>query len=212
MNLPAEIKTIKESADFKLKEKGSLFIAVSEPILEEAHALTILSKVRKKYDDATHHCYSFKLQNGNFKYSDDGEPGGTAGIRIYNAQNRFDLTNLITIVIRYYGGTKLGVGPLGKAYYDAAFECLKNSIMEQRLLYRKIVIVYDFTHSKTLHHFVSKFKVVITKNEFDDRPKVFCLIQPTQIDTFSNELLKATQNKLEIKRTDEFSYLTSNSN
>lgn len=208
MSLPEKIKTIRHYSEFKLKEKGSLFLSICQPAQSEEEALTFLAKIRKQYYDATHHCYSYKFQNGNFKYSDDGEPNGTAGIRIYNAQNHFEVTNLITVVVRYFGGTKLGVGPLGKAYYDSAIECLNNSVIEQKELFHKIELSYDFTLSKTVHHFISKFKLIISKNDFDIRPKMVCLVRPSSEKEFTSEIIAASQNKIVITKTGEFCYIT----
>lgn len=210
MNLPERIKVIKGQVESKQKEKGSLFLAISQPVLTENDALAFLTKIKKQYYDATHQCYSYKFQNGTFKYSDDGEPNGTAGIRIYNAQNHFEVTNLITIVIRYFGGTKLGVGPLGKAYYDSAVECISNASIEEKELYNKIELVYDFALSKTIHHFVSKFKLIISQNDFDSKPKMTCLIQTAKYGSFSEELFAAAHNKIQIIPTEDFTYLTSN--
>jgi len=211
MNLPQTIKTIAQPTEFKLKEKGSLFLAISQPIQEEDEAINCLAKIRKQFYDATHHCSSYKLQNGIFKYSDDGEPNGTAGIRIYNAQNHLEVTNLITVVIRYFGGTKLGLGPLGKAYYESAVASLENSTIEKKDLYQKIEISYDFSLSKSVHHFVSKNKLIITKNDFKALPKMTCLILPANISSFNSEMMAATQNKILINLSDEFSYLNLNS-
>lgn len=208
MSLPEKIKTIKQSSEFKLKEKGSLFLCICEPVQTEEEAQNFLAKIRKQYYDATTHCYSYKFQNGTFKYSDDGEPNGTAGIRIYNAQNHFEVTNLVTAVVRYFGGTKLGVGPLGKAYYDSVTECLSNSLIEEKELFHKIELSYDFALSKTVHHFVSKFKLIISRNDFDTLPKMVCLVRPSQEKEFTLELTSASQNKIAIAQTGEFSYIT----
>lgn len=208
MDLPEKIKTIQQPSEFKLKEKGSLFLSLSEPVQTEEEALNFLQKIRKQYYDATHHCYSYKFQNGHFKYSDDGEPNGTAGIRIYNAQNHFEVTNIVTVVIRYFGGTKLGVGPLGKAYYDSAIECLSCSLIESKELFYKIEIHYDFALSKTVHHFVNKFKLIISKNDFDDKPKMTCFVKPSIQSDFTNELTAASQNKASIEQKGEFSYIS----
>ncbi|MFA7420009.1 MAG: YigZ family protein [Melioribacteraceae bacterium] len=211
MNLPETIKTIAQPTEFKLKEKGSLFLAISQPIQEEDEAINCLAKIRKQFYDATHHCSSYKLQNGTFKYSDDGEPNGTAGIRIYNAQNHLEVTNLITVVVRYFGGTKLGVGHLGKAYYESAIGCLETSTIEMKNLYRKIEISYDFSLSKSIHHFVAKHKLIITKNDFDALPKMTCLIIPASFALFHSEISAAAHNKAIINVTEEFSYINSNS-
>ncbi len=140
LRLPSIIKTPESESEFKLKEKGSSFISISGPIENEKEANTFLNSIRKKYYNASHHCFSYKLADGQFRYSDDGEPNGTAGIRIYNSQNYFGLTNLITVVVRYFGGTKLGVGPLGKAYYKSSSQNLASSTITEKHLYQQAEI------------------------------------------------------------------------
>ena len=112
-----EIKTIKKSAEVKFKEKGSLFLSKSYNITNVENVEDILNNLKKEFFDATHRCFAYRLNSvstaNNFRYSDDGEPSGTAGIRILNAIDHFELQNCLIAVIRYFGGTKLGVGPLG---------------------------------------------------------------------------------------------------
>lgn len=126
--------TIKSKSESKYKEKGSIFLAFAHPVNSISEFDGILHAYRKQFYDAVHHCSAFKLIDGSFKYSDDGEPNGTAGLRIYNAIEHAGLNNCAVIVVRYFGGVKLGTGPLGKAYYDTAIEALTNS--EKILLHR----------------------------------------------------------------------------
>ncbi len=190
MNLPLEIKTISHKTEFKLKEKGSIFIAKSFPINSEKEIEQELNSIKKEYYDATHHCYSYQLQNGNFKYSDDGEPNGTAGLRIYNAQNHFELKNILTIVIRYFGGTKLGVGPLGKAYYESAFGSLSNSRIKILQLYQSLIISYDYSQSKNIHYLINKYDIKIINNDFSQSPKIVAFINTKIVNQFEEEVKK----------------------
>jgi uncharacterized YigZ family protein len=207
MNLPDNIKTISSETEFRLKEKGSLFISISKPIQTEEDANSFLHAIRKKYYDATHHCYSYKLVNGNYKYSDDGEPNGTAGIRIYNAQNHFDLTNLVTIVIRFFGGVKLGVGPLGKTYYLSAIQNLENSPKQDLALYKTIEIEYPFELSQLVHYLIGKYQLIMTQNLFEIKPKMICSILNKSIEKFSSELSSGSKNEIEIKIMENHSYI-----
>ena len=144
MNIIKPINTLRETCETRLKEKGSLFISQAFNTSDIEECEKILTSVRKKYFDATHHCYAFKLNTGESRYSDNGEPNGTAGVRILNAIDHFDLTNLIVIVIRYFGGTKLGVGPLGKSYYESAFNTLKTAGIIVKNPYSGITITTNF--------------------------------------------------------------------
>ncbi len=204
--LPEQIKTISSESEFKLKEKGSTFISISKPIETDEEAVLFLTSLKKKYYDATHHCYSYQLVDGSFKYSDDGEPGGTAGKRIFNAQTHFGLTDLITVVIRYYGGIKLGVGPLGKAYYDSAIQNLESSKTEKKILHAQIEIEYEFEFSNLIHHLISKYELIIRNHLFEPRPTLICLIRYSVINQFSSELSSSSNNKISFYKTDRLCY------
>ncbi len=205
-NLPDTIKTINSEYEFRLKEKGSLFIGLSAQINSEEKAHKTLSSIQKKYYDASHYCYSYKLQNGEFRCTDDGEPKGTAGIRIYNAQNHFKLTNIITIVVRYFGGVKLGVGLLGKAYYESAFQNLRSAIITELSLYQGIELKYDFKFSDLVHRLISKYSILIEKNEFDPNPKMICNIESKRIEQLKKELESLSYSKIKLIVNDKFVY------
>ena len=137
------------------------------------------------------------------RYSDDGEPGGTAGVRILNAIEHFDLVDIIVVVIRYFGGTKLGVGPLGKAYYQSALEVLKQSEIIEKSLFKKIKIVYDYEQTSKIHHFISKYDAKNIVNGFIDKPFIECLVEIDKIDNMIAELIEATGNKIEAVKSDK---------
>ena len=154
--------------EFKFKEKGSIFLAQIFPAVDETEAANTLLTIKKKYYDATHNCYSYRIYPDIFKYSDDGEPNGTAGIRIFNALKHYNLYNCILIVTRYFGGTKLGVGPLGNAYYNSAIEVIKSANIEQKHLHNLIKIEFDFSLSKTIYHLIEEFNLKIDKTTYSD--------------------------------------------
>lgn len=206
-NLPYQIKTIAAESEVRFKEKGSMFIGLSSPINIEEEGINFLNSVKKKFYDATHHCFSYKLADGLFKYSDDGEPNGTAGIRINNAQNHFELTNIITIVVRYFGGVKLGVGPLGKAYYEAAIQNLEASKKIEKELYQKIELKYKFEQTKYVHHLISKFELVVNKNLFELSPIMHCSIKASRINEISSEINENYNPNLVLRITDNLFYL-----
>jgi len=205
--LPDKIKTIIKESEFRFKEKGSLFISLSYPVKSEEEAESFLLSVKKKYYDASHHCYSYRLTDGSFKYSGAGEPNGTAGIRIYNAQNHFELTSLLTIVVRYFGGIKLGVGPLGKAYYETAFNNLKSSETEERILYQSIQIKFDYDQTKSVHHLISKYQLLIEESIFDSMPVMNCLIPVIQIEKFISELKENYNCNIKVILSDEYKFI-----
>jgi len=112
MKLPLEIHTIEKANEVSTVINKSNFIAQVYPVSSEIEVKELISEVKKKYYDASHHCFAFKFADGTFRYSDAGEPNGSAGVRIMNAIDHFKLSNQLLIVSRIFGGVKLGVGPL----------------------------------------------------------------------------------------------------
>ncbi|MBE5781219.1 MAG: YigZ family protein, partial [Clostridiales bacterium] len=118
----AGYQTVKQQSYEELIEKKSRFIARCYPIESEEEALSILAAIRKEHHDATHNCWAYRLTpNGSIaRYSDDGEPGGTAGLPILNAITGRELTDVLVIVTRYFGGILLGAGGLVRTYGKSA--------------------------------------------------------------------------------------------
>ena len=201
-----EIVTIQSFHETSFKEKGSLFTAQAYPVSTGEDIVNILTDVKKKYYDASHHCFGYKLLDGQFKYSDDGEPSGTAGIRILNAIDHFELLNILVIVIRYFGGTKLGVGPLGKAYYSSAESVLSESKKTRKTAYRQIQITADFSHSSLLHKSFADFEMKIQDTKYGEKINFTCLIKPKFIENFSSYLTDKTSGSISINAGDEISY------
>ncbi len=204
--MPDQIKTIKSRTETKFKEKGSLFIGLAFPVKSANEAEEILNKIKKEYYDATHHCYAYQIMENTPRYSDDGEPSGTAGIRIYNAITHFELTNILVISIRYFGGTKLGVGPLGKAYYQSAFDTLSQSSIVIKKNFLKAKIGFDYSLISKIHHYLSQYSVRITENRFEENPVIIFNIQANEYENLLKEITDATkgQSSLEIIDSDLF--------
>ncbi len=207
MHYPDQIKTIEKFNQKSNKEKGSDFIGRVYPVEQENEMVETLNKVKKKYYDATHHCYAYKLLNGKIKYSDDGEPGGSAGIRILKAIEHFDLINQLVVVTRYFGGTKLGVGHLGKAYYRAAFDVLEQSKIVIKTLYYMINITSAFDKISHLHRIIKQHNSKIENSAYHENVKLKCFIQPSKLDIITAELNEVGKGEIIITNTEESIYL-----
>lgn len=203
MSFTESIKTISEENEYKFKEKGSSFIGQAFPVDNTGEAEKKLSEIRKKFYDATHNCYAYRIINEQFKYSDDGEPTGAAGIRILNAIDHFGLSKVLLIVTRYYGGVKLGAGPLGKAYYSSAFETLSESKIILLENYSKILIEFDYDQTSKVHHFISLHNVLNIKNIFESKPQIQCLIKPNLIEKLSEQLQEVSKGKILLETIEE---------
>ena len=141
-------KTIRYASQGVYKEKGSKFLAFAYPIATEAEAKAHLEELRKQYFDARHHCYAYILgaDKAAYRINDDGEPSSTAGKPIYGQLLSHDLTNIIIVVVRYFGGIKLGVPGLINAYRTAAKDAIDNAI----IIEKNITEVYNlqFTYEQ----------------------------------------------------------------
>jgi uncharacterized YigZ family protein len=206
MNLPYQIKTIDEFKESTLVEKKSTFIARVYPADAEEKAKTCLTEIKKKYYDATHHCYAYRLADGSFRYSDAGEPSGTAGIRILNAIDHFELSNIIVIVTRYFGGIKLGVGPLGKAYYLASYEVLSESSIISKQLFQKAIIKSKFDKVSSIHKILTDHKSIIIESDYSEDVTYQCLINFNEMTKIFDKLLKTGKNEISIIQSSEFIY------
>jgi len=144
-------KTFLTENSVEFTEKRSLFISLAAPVKTQDEAAGILNSIRKQHRDANHNCYAYRLidVNNNFaitqKYSDDGEPGGTAGMPIYNVIKTNELYNCIVIVTRYFGGIQLGAGGLVRAYSTAAAMAVNQAKLYtvQKLLILNIIVDYN---------------------------------------------------------------------
>ena len=145
--IPDTYKTIKDISGGIYKEKGSRFIATAYPVSDIDEIKNILDNVRKELHDARHHCYAYMLghQRDTWRMNDDGEPSGTAGRPILGQINSFDITNVLIVVSRYFGGTLLGVSGLINAYKSAANDSLNNAVIIERTVkeYFKISFTYE---------------------------------------------------------------------
>lgn len=203
---PEQIITISQFQEFTYKEKKSNFIAQVYPIENEQSASEILQQVKKTHYKANHHCYALKIIDSTIKYSDDGEPGGTAGIRILNAIDHFDVTNLILIVIRYFGGTKLGVGPLGKAYYEAAFNVLQNSKKMKKTLVKQLKFNSDFSLVNHIQKLLDSYQAKIISSEYLTDVNFNIVVPLRNIDTLKNNLTNISNGKIEVIEENEQFY------
>lgn len=187
-NLVNAFFTIAGKEEFRFKEKGSLFIGIAFQVQTPADCEQILAQHRKEFYDATHVCYAYRIANGPVKYSDDGEPSGTAGVRIFNAIEHFNFFNVLVLSIRYFGGTKLGVGPLGKAYYDSAFETLSLCQKSEKKLMLPAKLAFDYSQISQVYRVFSLLPVRIIASEFTPSPVFSIQIPLTEAKALESEL------------------------
>jgi uncharacterized YigZ family protein len=165
-------KTILQSKEGPVyKDKGSRFIGYTFPVTHEREIALYLEKIKKQHHKARHWCYAWKLgkQYENYRVNDDGEPSGSAGLPIYGQIQSFELTNVLVVVVRYFGGTKLGVSGLINAYKTASQEVLKDSKIITKTIDDEYLLIFAYADLdkvlKLLHK--SPAKVLSQKMEMN---------------------------------------------
>lgn len=140
-------KTIETESRGLFKDRGSRFIAIAIPVTSQEEIKTRLAEIRKEYHDARHHCFAWVLgpDRQTWRVSDDGEPSGTAGRPILAQINARELTNILIVVIRYFGGTLLGVGGLINAYRSAAADALGTARVVEKHLMERWSLTFPYT-------------------------------------------------------------------
>ena len=138
-------KTITNISEIELIEKKSKFIGRCFPLSTENEALTILDRIRKENWNATHNCFAYILRSGEARYSDDGEPSGTAGMPIIETMKHMGITNALVIVTRFFGGILLGTGGLVRAYTKGAKVGIDAAKVIEKVMYKEVRIKIDYT-------------------------------------------------------------------
>jgi uncharacterized YigZ family protein len=163
-------KTIQSPAEGLYKEKGSKFLGFAYPVDSEFQIKEILASLHKKYYDARHHCYAWTLgpEKKLYRAFDDGEPNHSAGNPILGQIRSKDLTNVLIVVVRYFGGIKLGVGGLATAYKTAAEESLKHAIIVQRDVVKTMALSFDYSSTPEVMRLVKDFELTLLTQEFGD--------------------------------------------
>ena len=162
-------KTIESSSQGIYKEKGSRFVSFAIPVSDQEEIKPIIDKIRKDNHEARHHCYAYMLGHERiiWRVNDDGEPSGTAGRPILGQINSFDLTNLIIVVCRYFGGTLLGVSGLINAYRSAAASALQNALITERTIREYYEIKYPYFSMNDVMRILKEEEIGQSDQSFD---------------------------------------------
>jgi uncharacterized YigZ family protein len=168
-------RTLAAPADSLYKEKGSKFIGLAFPVGSEEEIKEILGQLRKKYFDARHHCYAYQLGTSGdlYRANDDGEPNHSAGDPILGQIRSANLTNVLVVVVRYFGGIKLGVGGLITAYRTTAAQALAAATVVERTETVILEILFDYEHLNNVMSLAKELKLEIQKQDF----KIDCRLQ-----------------------------------
>lgn len=177
-------KTISSSSIGEFKDRGSKFFAYAFPAYSEEEWQLQLEGVKKEHFKARHHCYAFRLglDKNNFRANDDGEPSGTAGRPILGQIDSFGLTNVFIVVVRYFGGTKLGTSGLINAYRTSAQIALTNANIIEKSLDDIFQITFDYALMSDVMNTLKKFEIEIVSQDFGDIGKIKIAIPKSDLE------------------------------
>ncbi|WP_336731301.1 IMPACT family protein [Chryseobacterium sp. VD8] len=184
-------KTIESAVENTLlKEKGSKFLGFAFPVNNEEELKHALEKIRAEHPKATHHCYAFRmgLNGENYRANDDGEPSGSAGLPIYNQLLANEITNVLVISVRYYGGTKLGVSGLVKAYKESAKITLEEANIITKELETTVEIQFNFNQQNIIFTLLSKYDAKVLQFDANENCIVTASLKLSQKENISEKL------------------------
>jgi uncharacterized YigZ family protein len=186
-------RTIRSRTITEIKVKGSRFIAEAIPVLSEEEAAGEIEAIKKREYSATHHCTAYRLgpDGSLFRYNDDGEPNGTAGLPILRQIDARSLTNTLVVVTRYFGGTKLGTGGLIRAYGDAANEALDAARVEEHVVRVPVVVSFDYADTSPAMHTVGLFDAEIEDMQYSDMTTLRLAVRRSEVEAFSEAFVNA---------------------
>ena len=193
-------QTIAGPAEGIYKESGSKFLAFAYPVATEAEIKDRLEELRKTYYDARHHCYAWILgpDKSRFRAFDDGEPNHSAGDPILGQIRSKNLSNVLIVVVRYFGGVKLGVGGLIQAYKTAAEEALNNATIFEQEVTLKVVLHYPYEQTAEVMRLVKEFDLQVIRQQFLEECELQAEVKQKFFDSLSSkaELLKVTGHRI----------------
>jgi len=185
-------KTISKPAEGLFKDKGSKFIAYAYPVYAEDEIKELIQSIKKEHYSARHHCYAWRLghEKLNFRANDDGEPSSTAGKPILGQIQSFDLTNILIVVVRYFGGTLLGVSGLINAYRNAALDVITNADIVEKIVEKQLIVEFDYGVMNDVMKLFKDEKLPQIDPQFDLRCSIKTLIRLNDTDRIELELSK----------------------
>jgi uncharacterized YigZ family protein len=176
-------RTIEKPAEGQFRDRGSKFLAYAHPVAVENELKNILAHLKSEHPKANHHCWAvrFGIDRSVFRINDDGEPSGTAGRPILNTLLSRDITNILVVVVRYFGGTLLGVPGLINAYKTATEEALKTALVVDKTFNDIYTIEFDYLQMNDIMKIIKDDNLSIISQAFDNNCSIQVSIRKTQV-------------------------------
>jgi len=180
-------RTIRDRVEFRQKIERSEFLGIAFPIASEEAFMSELAKIEKQHFDATHHCWAFRLRE-RARSADAGEPSGTAGKPILSAIDSADLFELGVVVVRWFGGIKLGTGGLSRAYRDTATKTLRIATPLDRYLYKRFEVTVPFDAFGSIYRLIDPPHVVLVEERFGETNVFAFDVRESRAEAFAEAL------------------------
>jgi uncharacterized YigZ family protein len=195
-------KTIIQSAEAMIIEKKSNFIATVRPVKTEEEAQNFIEEMKKKYWNATHNVFAYQIGERNQiqRYSDDGEPSGTAGLPVLDVLKGEDIKNTVVVVTRYFGGTLLGTGGLVRAYGRSAKEGIMTAGLVEKVLYQIFHVIVDYNSMGKVQYEILQQEHVIQDTLYTDVVTFVVLVEYAKSDQFENQMIETTNGQAKIEK------------
>lgn len=191
-------KTIENPAEGIFRDRGSKFLAYAFPINSENDIKALVAQLKSEHPKANHHCWAMRLtiDRSVFRVNDDGEPSGTAGRPILNTLLSKDLTNLVVVVVRYFGGTLLGVPGLINAYKVATEEALNQSVIISKTVNDVYTVSFDYLQMNDVMRIIKEENLTVVNQQFDNDCSIQLSIRKTQVEQALFKLSKVSAAKV----------------
>ena len=191
--------TLAAPAEAVFKERSSKFLAYAYPVATEEQIRGILDSLRKRYYDATHHCYAWRLgaEGVAFRSNDDGEPSGTAGKPILGQMLSHEITDVLIVVVRYFGGTKLGVSGLIQAYRESAAAAIGAGEIVERTVDATLRVTFPYVSMNDVMRIVKEENPRVVGQDFDNSCSMVLAIRQSCAETLAGKLAKVAGASIE---------------
>ena len=193
--------TLSSISEGKYNKKGSTFSAISIPVSSAAAIKNKLSELKEQFPDASHICYGYRIKEGERLdefATDAGEPKGSSGLPILNVLKRNKIVDAVIFVVRYFGGSKLGIPGLINAYGTAAEGTIENAKVKKWVQLERISFVYNYDLQNKVDSILQKFKVNIIKSNFGESIQVELEIEVEKNEELSKELKEASNGTIRV--------------
>ena len=194
-----EYRTIEKESTGEYRDRGSRFIGFCYPVKTEPEVKEFLKKIKKDHPKANHHCYAFRLGPAKtiFRFSDDREPSGTAGKPVFGVIQSNDLTDILIIVVRYFGGSLLGVSGLINAYRTAALEAVKSNSIVTKPIVERYELGFEYPMMSEVMLIIRQSKATVLHQDLTEK----CILQIEIPRIMADEFLAKLNNSQVLKNT-----------